>query len=281
MEVGGYAEVRALAEGRTYAAVAGGRRVVLKVLDSDVLLRGQLHPNIKERLARVRELAHGSVANLHAVERGEIGGETVPYAVWDFVDGVTFEDYALAEDRFLGEVLAVAGEVILAAEALHALGIVHGAIHARNAIVGPDGRVTLTHVSPLLYHDPARDAEAVVTMLRDVVARRGESDSEVAHVLAEAAERRWPLARLRAKLAAVGKGGEAGGGDARAEGRTIRRRAALGAACVAVIGGGVAYGVHRLARQNVGQSPAPPEAAPAQMEDRPGERVPDSDGGMP
>jgi len=226
-------------------------------------------------------LAHGDVANLRGVERGEIDGAVQTYAVWEYVEGVTFEEYALAEDRFLGEVLAAAGELILAVESLHALGIVHGAVHGRNAIVGADGRVTLTHVSPLLYHDPARDAEAVVGMLREILARRGESDTAVARVLAEAAERGWALPRLRAKLAAVGTRTGDGGGDVRAEGRVIRRRAVLGAACVAVMGAGVAYGVHRLARQKVGRVPVPPEAAPAQMEDRPGQRVPESEGGMP
>src|SRR3982751_1045875 len=47
----------------------GGRSVVLKPLDRDCLLPSGLHPSIKERLARVRELALGSVANLYGVER--------------------------------------------------------------------------------------------------------------------------------------------------------------------------------------------------------------------
>ena len=43
-------------------------------MDHDCLLRGQLHPSIRERLSRVRELAHGGVANLYGV--GRDGGES-------------------------------------------------------------------------------------------------------------------------------------------------------------------------------------------------------------
>src|SRR5438067_5806613 len=47
-----------------------GRAVVLKALDNDCLLKkGTLHPSIRDRLARVRELALTGVANLYGVER--------------------------------------------------------------------------------------------------------------------------------------------------------------------------------------------------------------------
>src|SRR5687768_5806805 len=51
------------------AAGPGGRGVVLKPLDRDCLLKNGLHPSIRERLARVRELALAGVANLYGVER--------------------------------------------------------------------------------------------------------------------------------------------------------------------------------------------------------------------
>jgi hypothetical protein len=47
----------------------GGRQVVLKKLDDDCLLDGQLHPSIKLRLERVRELPVRCVANFLGVER--------------------------------------------------------------------------------------------------------------------------------------------------------------------------------------------------------------------
>ena len=69
-EIGGYRVLRTLLSDQSWLAEApGGRRVVLKVLDEDCLWKGQLHPNIKDRLGRVRELAHVGVANLYGVER--------------------------------------------------------------------------------------------------------------------------------------------------------------------------------------------------------------------
>src|SRR5687767_13638500 len=70
-ELCGYPVDSALSpSGSTFLAIGpGGRGVVLKKMDDDCLLRGQLHPSIRERLGRVRELAHGGVANLYGVAR--------------------------------------------------------------------------------------------------------------------------------------------------------------------------------------------------------------------
>src|SRR5688572_11634240 len=69
-EICGYRLLRVFPNYKACLADAGnGRKVVLKVLEADCLLKGQLHPSIKERLARVRELAHLQVSNLHGVER--------------------------------------------------------------------------------------------------------------------------------------------------------------------------------------------------------------------
>ena len=70
-EIGGYRELCAVSEQGWVGTAAGGRRVVLKRLDEDCLWKGQLHPSVKDRLARVRELAHQGVANLHGVERDQ------------------------------------------------------------------------------------------------------------------------------------------------------------------------------------------------------------------
>jgi hypothetical protein len=128
-----------------------GRQVALKVLDQDCLLKGRLHPNIRDRLARVRELAHPAVAHLHGVERLE--GKS--YLVWEFIEGRTFEQYATYADA--AELIVLKREIVLAVRALHATGIVHGAIHGRNIIIDQLGKVRLTHISPLLYDDPASD----------------------------------------------------------------------------------------------------------------------------
>jgi hypothetical protein len=131
--------------------------------------------------------------------------------------------------------------------------------------VGEDGTVKLTHVSPLLYHDRGRDAEAVVALLRRVLEERGEGGTAAGRVLAQAAGKAADLPRLRAKLAAAeGLREKAQGGAA--EGRTIRRRAMLGVLAVAMAGAGAAYGVQKLARETRQRAPVPPEASPAAME---------------
>src|SRR5881227_419589 len=89
-EIGGYEVLEPLGQAAESAlAVApGNRRVVLKLLDPDCLLRPapnpKLHPSIRDRLARVRELAHAGVANLYGVEHD--AGRV--YLVWEFIDGV-------------------------------------------------------------------------------------------------------------------------------------------------------------------------------------------------
>src|ERR1041384_4172654 len=123
-DIGGYRILRTLSAGHSFLAEeTGGQRVVLKVLDEDCLLRGQLHPNIHDRLERVRELAHPKVANLHSVERM---GATA-YLVWEYLEGQSLETYA--SSHLTQELLPLARQLVLAVEALHALGIVHGAIH--------------------------------------------------------------------------------------------------------------------------------------------------------
>src|SRR5438132_876259 len=95
-EIGGYEVLDLLFPcGESALAVApGNRRVVLKLLDPDCLVRAganpKLHPGIRDRLACVRELAHVGVANLYGVEHD--AGRV--YQVWEFADGVTLEEWA-------------------------------------------------------------------------------------------------------------------------------------------------------------------------------------------
>jgi len=144
--IGGYRIEREVGEGTLLASESNGRRVVLKMLEGDCLLKGQLHPMIKDRLGGVGELAHLGVANLHGAERE---GERA-YLVWEFVEGITLEEYLREYEPELKRLVEIAMQIVMHVEALHALGIVHGAIHGRNVILQPDGEVKLTHVSPLL-----------------------------------------------------------------------------------------------------------------------------------
>jgi serine/threonine protein kinase len=112
---------------------------------------------------RVRELAHRHVATLRTVERTPDGDA---WLVWDYLDGVTFGEHVVSRTANLARLTR---DVILAVESLHALGIVHGALHERNIIVSPDGQIRLTHISPLLYSDPAEDVAAIAKLFRSHV----------------------------------------------------------------------------------------------------------------
>jgi len=116
----------------------------------------QLHPLIHARLSRIRELPHIGVAHLYGVERRGAG----VFLVWQHVEG-----QSLAEHSLPLPVAQVAAELNRAVEALHARGIVHGAINEQNVIVTPDQRIVLTRLSPLLYTDPAVDMQAVAALL--------------------------------------------------------------------------------------------------------------------
>ncbi|HEX8523100.1 MAG TPA: hypothetical protein VF669_12655, partial [Tepidisphaeraceae bacterium] len=74
VELGGRKIVRELSPGTGQTFLAedlrgAGKLVVLKMLEEDCLLEGQLHPSIRLRLGRISEMAAKHVANLHGVER--------------------------------------------------------------------------------------------------------------------------------------------------------------------------------------------------------------------
>jgi serine/threonine protein kinase len=129
---------------------------VRKPVDDDCLLGGKLHPSVIERLERVRELPVISVANLLGVERDAQG----VWLVWQFVPGTPLEK-VLNQPHSPGQREKLMRELRLSVTAMHAHGIVHGAIHPRNVIIDPEGQVHLTHISPLLWTDPAADDFAV------------------------------------------------------------------------------------------------------------------------
>ena len=205
-EICGYAVDSALSDSNpTYLAIGpGGRGVVLKKLEDDCLLRGQLHPSIRERLGRVRELAHGGVANLYGVGREGDGEAAGAWVIWEYVEGRPFSAYAAAPNRTLRDVAMAGRELALAVDLLHMQGIVHGALAGGgNVIVSPTASVRLTHVSPLLYMDTAVDVEAVVHLLQSSVAARGEADSPLGRLLAGARAEKLALRPLAARLAAL------------------------------------------------------------------------------
>jgi hypothetical protein len=205
-EICGYAIESALSDSSpTYLAIGpGGRGVVLKTMEDDCLLRGQLHPSIRERLGRVRELAHGGVANLYGVGREGEGGAARAWLIWEYVDGRPLHEYAAAPGRTARDLAMAGRELALAVDLLHMQGIVHGALAGGgNVIVTPTASVRLTHVSPLLYTDPAVDVEAVTHLLQSCAAERGESESPLGRLLAVARQEKLALRPLAARLAAL------------------------------------------------------------------------------
>jgi len=232
-----------LAEDRTFLAVGpGGRNVVLKTIDPDCLLRGALHPHVRDRLGRVRELAHASVANLFGVER-EAG--TV-YLIWEYVEGVAFDLHAGA-NRSPREVASTARELVMAVDLLHMQGIVHGALIGANVIVAPDGGVRLTHISPLLYTDPNVDIECVWNLLEQAAEELGERGTALATLVSDSRKAGLSLRQLAGRL-----GGLIDTRDAKKIAETevepaksLRRRAMVGAAVVTLAGVAAAWGVWR------------------------------------
>jgi hypothetical protein len=156
----GYRLLQELVPGQTFlCADVSENIVILKRLEDDCLHCAQLHPSIKDRLARVRELAHARIATLRSVERFE-GSACL---VWVYLDGEPWDD---SLDISTLNLLKLCGGLAAGVDALHEIGIVHGNIHGRNIIVRPDRQVWLTHVSPYLYTDPNADIGAVIELLR-------------------------------------------------------------------------------------------------------------------
>jgi len=192
----GYRILRPLGD-TTYLAVGDdNRQVVIKKLDTDCLLGNKLHPSIAERLNRVRELAHGSVANLYAVARD--AGDA--YLIWQYLPGRTWDEFIVSPPSARHRLLA-ARELILNVDLLHMQGIVHGSLVGSNVILGEDNVWRLTHISPLLYNDPAVDVESVRQLLTDAA---GDDNPALSRLLSDAvAIRTLSLRTLAAKVAAM------------------------------------------------------------------------------
>jgi tRNA A-37 threonylcarbamoyl transferase component Bud32 len=229
--------------------------VVLKKVDEDCMLRGKLHPSIKERLSRVRELAHGGVANLYGVDRDG----TDAYLIWEYVPGQTFDEYVGSPARTPRDLLLLARELILSVDSLHMQGIVHGALIGGNVIVSADGLVRLIHISPLLYTDMSVDVESVRALLEHAVEYRGETASPLGQLLAEAHRDRMSLRQLGAKVGAMLESREPPPESSVQviEERHIRRRTILAAAVVAILGVAIGYSVWRAVEAGPDLHPAP------------------------
>ena len=243
-EVCGYPIVQSLTPRQSYLVLGpAGRGLVIKRLDDDCLLHGTLHPSIRERLLRVRELAHGGVANLHGVAREQNDA----YLIWEYLQGKTFDEYLAEPQRNERDLLNLARELILSVEALHRQGIVHGALVSGNVIVAPNGAVRLTHISPLLFGDMQVDVESVRALLQDAVAAHGNQNSALAELLAQVQHDQAGLRNLGAKIASLLEAGPKNAEPVvEREERGIRRRSLITAAIVAIVGLALGYGAWRI-----------------------------------
>jgi hypothetical protein len=245
-ELCGYSVVETLAPDATYLAIGpGGRGVTLKKLDPDCLYRGLLHPDVHDRLSRVRELAHVGVANLFGVGKG-MGGDEDAWLIWEYVVGKSLSQYAYEHCRSPRDLTLLVRELVLTVESLNLQGIVHGSLNGQNAIVTPDGTIRLTHISPLLYTDPVDDAEAIEQTVGLILEERGERAGPLGRLLAEASESKMSLRGLASRLAALADSRDVApippSAAAREEQRT-RKRAVFGAFLAAMMGVAVAYTV--------------------------------------
>lgn len=268
-EIGGYQVSEILSEGQSWLAVApAGRRVVLKTLDDDCLWKGQLHPSIKDRLGRVRELAHTGVANLYGVERD---GSLV-YMVWDFVAGQTLEDHAAGAACSQRDFCKLARDLVLGLETLHARGIVHGAMKSSNVIV-PDGgkSVVLTHVSPWLYTEPQGDVDDLLEMLESLLEMRSEGAGTLGRLLTEAREKGFTLRQISSRLGALIESREPAESLVIEEGekklaKRIQKRSLAGAVGMALVGLAIFAGVWFWSAGRTAKAAAPAGAPSAAFE---------------
>jgi tRNA A-37 threonylcarbamoyl transferase component Bud32 len=214
-----------------------GRRLVIKAVESDCLLRGQLHPSIRERLTRVRELAQKNVAALLGVEKHQ---EQV-YLVWAHVAGEPIQAYASRAGA--DQLLTLVRELLLAVETLHARGIVHGALHSGNIIVDRHGRIHLIDISPLLYDDPAADEAAIARLIEQLLTDRPD-DPRLSRLLEVVRGPSRGLTALRMRVSALLATGldpeQLPGRRARDK---LRRRTLLAALLAALVGVAISWAI--------------------------------------
>ncbi len=258
---GQYSIIQNLSDRTFLARDSSGSRVVIKMLDPDCLLGGILHPNIHDRLGRVREIAHTGIAHLYTVERDGAG----VFAVWEYLDAQPISQYVQRLES-VSALASLARDIILAVESLHALGIVHGRIHAANVFVDDMGRIRLTHISPLLYDNPDVDAHDVARMISKLAAQRGWGDTPLAQ-LAEQAALNPSLPALRSGLTPVSAAQNRSAAER--PDHSPRHRTLFLALSVTLASVVTALILAHLAMQAPADKPLPPEAPSAALNSTP------------
>ncbi len=239
--------------GAIFAHGPDAKPVILKLLDEQCRMGGRLYPAVGDRLGRVREAPHSAVANLRQVV---VGADERAWLVWEFVPGRTLEQWAADPPPSAAQWRWAVREMLLAVAALHALGLVHGRLHARNIIVTQSGRFVLTHISPLLHQEPLEDVEPLLVALRTLLRNAPQPHGPLSRLLQTAQEQNWPLEQIIATLGGTREMQDTAEIEPSAD-RKARRRAWMVAAIAALLMGVLTVALIQWAWHQ-SHPPAPP-----------------------
>ncbi len=263
-QICGYPVQSYLAPGRTaLCAGDGGRLLVLQPLPQECLQGAQLHASVRQRLTRVKELAHRQVATFIGVQRDR--DDT--WLVWHYVEGTSLRDYLADPTHSPREILLMLRELMLAVEGLHALGIVHGAIHGQNVIIGKTGELTLTHISPLLHHETDVDYDALAMLLQQVISTREGGETRLSKLITQKIARRTSMLELAGEISRLvdAPADETSTPVADPSGERQFRRKALYSAVGCAAGAAVVALAAYLLLAGRGDAPQRPPEAPAAL----------------
>ena len=265
-----YRLIQTLASDRSFLCCdSSGNVVVLQKLEADCLPGNRLHPGIRDRLSRIRELPLAEVAPFRGVERWNHAQTTYTCMVWLYLDGQNWEEQtAQAPDQFPQLASSFAATIAT----LHELGIVHGNLHPRNVIVRPTGQVWITHLSPYLFVDPQVDLAALVHIMRQSglhlsAARVGRLND----LLDQTENQRIDLRELSHELSKLDEPKDnasqaAMNGNSHARQRSLRQRSVMLAFTVLISATLLSLGIRRFI---LNRRPVEPVAIPAIKHDDP------------
>jgi serine/threonine-protein kinase len=117
-----------------------GRRVAIKLLAPDAFRERDARRRFLQEARALARVDHPNVVPVYGVGRHE----DQIYIATQFVEGETLLEHVRRRGPLpVGEALAVARDVLLALEAIHACGLVHRDVKSENVMRSDDGRVKL------------------------------------------------------------------------------------------------------------------------------------------
>ena len=108
-----------------------GRKVAIKILSSTVAGRTDLVERFDREARSVAAISHP-----HIVELFDIGNyQGLPYAVMEFLDGITFDEYLKSETLLPSQVRRFGVQIADALATAHAAGVIHRDLKPQNIMV--------------------------------------------------------------------------------------------------------------------------------------------------